>query len=236
MAKKEKAPKAPEAETEVEGEEGAPAKKKLAGKTLILFIVLPAVLLLGGGGAAAYFLFFNKPAATELAEGELVEGEHAADEHAEGEDGKSKADDHGKKDDGHAKDKKDDGHGKDKKGDGHGADGAMGGTLRVGAAGDPSYYTLPDLMVNVSGAGGRASFLKLRLTLEAEDASVFEDVEPVLPRIIDQYQIFLRELRADDLSGSAGAYRLRLELLRRVNLAIAPRRVDAVLIEEMLIQ
>jgi flagellar protein FliL len=232
MAKKEKAPKAPEAETEVEGEEGAPAKKKLAGKTLILFIVLPAVLLLGGGGAAAYFLFFNKPPATELAEGELAEGEHASDTHGEEKDAKAKKDDHGKKDDGHGK--KDDGHGK--KDDGHGGDAGMGGTLRVGAEGDPSYYTLPDLMVNFTGAGGRASFLKLRLTLESEDASVFEAVEPVLPRIIDQYQVFLRELRADDLSGSAGAYRLRLELLRRVNLAIAPRRVDAVLIEEMLIQ
>ena len=58
----------------------------------------------------------------------------------------------------------------------------------------------------------------------------------VAKSIYTDKEVFLRELRADDLSGSAGAYRLRLELLRRVNLAIAPRRVDAVLIEEMLIQ
>jgi flagellar FliL protein len=43
-------------------------------------------------------------------------------------------------------------------------------------------------------------------------------------------------MRTDDLAGSAGAYRLRLELLRRVNLVIAPRHINAVLIEEMLVQ
>ena len=46
----------------------------------------------------------------------------------------------------------------------------------------------------------------------------------------------LSSVRTDDLAGSAGAYRLRLELLRRVNLVIAPMQVNAVLIEEMLVQ
>ena len=57
-----------------------------------------------------------------------------------------------------------------------------------------------------------------------------------IPRVSDQFNGFLRELRTDDLSGSAGAYRLRLELLRRVNLVIAPHQINAVLIEEMLVQ
>ena len=57
-----------------------------------------------------------------------------------------------------------------------------------------------------------------------------------LPRVSDEFNGFLRELRTDDLAGSAGAYRLRLELLRRVNLAIAPAQVNAVLIEEMMVQ
>jgi flagellar FliL protein len=40
----------------------------------------------------------------------------------------------------------------------------------------------------------------------------------------------------EDIAGSAGYSRLQLELLKRVNLAIAPAQVDAVLIEEMLVQ
>ena len=77
---------------------------------------------------------------------------------------------------------------------------------------------------------------RLTLTLEAPDQATVTALEPAIPRITDQFNGFLRELRTDDLSGSAGAYRLRLELMRRVNLVIAPRRVNAVLIEEMLVQ
>jgi flagellar FliL protein len=57
-----------------------------------------------------------------------------------------------------------------------------------------------------------------------------------LPRIVDNFQVYLRELRVDDLQGSAGMYRLREELLRRVNLAVRPARVKDVLFKEMLVQ
>ena len=56
-----------------------------------------------------------------------------------------------------------------------------------------------------------------------------------MPRLQDMFQTFLRELRPEDLAGSEGTYQLRTELLRRVNLVIAPSKVNAVLIEEMLI-
>jgi len=196
---------APEGEAGAEGEEPA-GKKKLAGKTLILFIVLPALLLLGAGGGAAFFLL--KP---------------SAEVHAE-------AGDHGKE-----KKKKKEGHGKEKKG-GHGAAGAEGGGPVV-TEGDGVYYVaLPQMLINFSTDDGRPAFLKLKVTLEAPDEEVAYAVEPELPRIMDQFQGFLRELRMDDISGSAGTARLRLELLRRVNLAIAPAQMNAVLIEEMLVQ
>ena len=103
--------------------------------------------------------------------------------------------------------------------------------------GDGVYYVaLPQMLINFSADDGRPAFLKLRVTLEAPDEDVAYAVEPELPRIMDQFQGFLRELRMDDISGSAGTARLRLELLRRVNLAIAPAQMNAVLIEEMLVQ
>lgn len=215
MAKKEKKPKkgkdepAPDGEEAVaEGAEGvegeAPAKKKLSGKTLILFIVLPAILVLGAGGGAAYFLLFNKP----------------AEAHAE-------ADDHGKA----AKSKGKGGHGEE---GAEGVPGAHGTTITQGEG--VVFVGLPEMLVNVTAADGRPAYLKLRLTLEAADEQVVASLEPQIPRVTDQFTSFLRELRTDDLSGSAGAYRLRLELLRRVNLVIAPAQINAVLIEEMLVQ
>ena len=59
---------------------------------------------------------------------------------------------------------------------------------------------------------------------------------PLLPRIEDQFQVFTRELRTTDLEGSAGVYRLKEELLKRVNIAIYPAKIDAVLFKEILIQ
>jgi flagellar FliL protein len=223
MAKKDKAKKAekpdePEAATPaVEGEEGAaPAKKKLAGKTLVLFVIVPAVLVLGGGGAAAMMLLGGgKPA--EAAQGEA---------HAEKKPAKKpeKKDDHG--------------------GGNHGAEGAAAGGAEESDAGhvmecdegNPCYYAMPPIMVNLAGAeGDRPQFLKLDLVLESGDMSNFDQVPGSMPRLKDQLNSFLRELRVEDLNGSAGSYRLRRELLKRFNIVMAPAKIDAVLIEGMLI-
>ncbi len=211
--KKEKKGEAPpEGADGAEGEEGGGGKKKLAGKQLILFIVLPAILLLGGGGAAAYFLVFaKKPAAVADAHGEK-----------------------GKEDEKKKKDEKKKEKGKDEKG-GEKKDGEGGIKLAEGPNGE-GFLTLPDLIVNIATADSRPAYLKLRLTLQAKDMETAETIEPLLPRILDQYTGFLRELRMEDIAGSAGYSRLQLELLKRVNLAIAPAQVDAVLIEEMLVQ
>jgi len=97
------------------------------------------------------------------------------------------------------------------------------------------FYTMPDVVVNMQTADGRPTFLKLKLTLELPDQATVDELEPNMPRLQDMFQTFLRELRPEDLSGSQGSYQLRMEILRRVNLVIAPSRANAVLIEEMLI-
>jgi flagellar FliL protein len=97
------------------------------------------------------------------------------------------------------------------------------------------FYSLPDMVVNMQTADGKPTFLKLKLTLEVADRDTAEAIQPELPRLTDMFQTFLRELRPEDLSGSQGSFQLRMEILRRVNLVIAPAKVNAVLIEEMLI-
>lgn len=97
------------------------------------------------------------------------------------------------------------------------------------------FYTMPDILVNIQSADGRPSYLKLKLTLELPDHETAEELEPATPRLNDMFSTFLRELRPEDLSGSQGTYELRMEILRRANLVVAPAEVKAVLIEEMLI-
>jgi flagellar FliL protein len=101
------------------------------------------------------------------------------------------------------------------------------------------FFDMPDLIVNLNtgtSAARRTNFLKISVSLELENPGDIEVVTQNMPRIIDNFQIYLRELRIDDLQGSAGLYRLREELLRRVNLAARPARVRDVLFKEMLVQ
>ena len=123
--------------------------------------------------------------------------------------------------------------GKDEKG-GKDAKGGAGPTITQGPDG-VLFYTMPDIVVNMQTADGRPTFLKLKLTLELPDQDTADALEPNMPRLQDMFQTFLRELRPEDLSGSQGSYQLRMELLRRVNLVMAPSKANAVLIEEMLI-
>ncbi len=97
---------------------------------------------------------------------------------------------------------------------------------------------LPDMTINLAGSSGqeRQQFLKLKLSLEVSDPKMLPEITPMLPRVQDTFQVFLRELRPSDLEGSAGLYRLKEELMRRVNVAVYPNKIDAVNFKEMLVQ
>lgn len=208
--KKKGAPEEAAAEAEAapatEGEAGAEGEAPKKKKLPLLFIIIPAALVVLGGGGGAAF-FLLKPKPAEAAQGE--DGHAAAPKKAE----------------------KGGGHGGGKEGE---ADPALG---KISAGPDGvTFYTLPDMVVNIQSADGRPTFLKLRLTLETKDAALASHLQSEMPRMQDMFQGFLRELRPEDLAGSAGTYQLRAEILRRVNLIAAPGKVDAVLIEEMLVQ
>ncbi len=186
--------------------DGAPRKKKLP--MVMIAAALGAVVVLAGGGTGAYLFVFKKPP---------TPAEAAAKATKDAKDAKAKK----------AKDAKG-GEKKDGKPDPNapvvkdGPDGVV-------------FYTLPDVVVNMQTADGRPSFLKLKLTLELPDHDTADVLSPNMPRLQDMFQVFLRELRPEDLAGSQGGYQLRTEILRRVNLVIAPSRANAVLIEEMLV-
>lgn len=170
----------------------APAKKKkLSGKKLVLFIVLPVVLLVG--------LYMSGMLDSVMGGGEPAEGH--------GEEGAAA--------DAHA---------------------APAPEIEHGEGHEMFYLELPEMTVNLRSNNQRATYLQLKVTLELALEEDVAKVEKVLPRVVDQFQTYLRELHAADLEGSAAVYRLREELLFRVNEAIAPAHVNDILFESMLVQ
>jgi flagellar FliL protein len=168
-AKAKEADKDVDAATEDEGEQQAPAKRKLPLKLII--IAAAGLLVVGGGGAAAFFL--------------LGSNHESA----------------------------------------------------VAAAKPAVFFDVPEVLVNLASANSdRSQYLKIKVVLELPDAKLKEQITPVMPRLMDTFQTYLRELRPTDLDGSAGLYRMKEELTRRVNIAIAPSRVNAVLFKEIVVQ
>lgn len=98
------------------------------------------------------------------------------------------------------------------------------------------YYEVPEMLVNLNTSGRRAGYLKISVSLEVASEEDFARLDAILPRIVDDFQVYLRELRIEDLHGSAGLQRLREELFMRVSNAAAPTEVRDVLFREMLIQ
>ena len=116
-----------------------------------------------------------------------------------------------------------------------GSSGAANGEGSVEAAAT-AFYDLPDITVNLNSDDGAPEFLRLKVALEVRDEAMIAMIEPKMARVLDAFQVYLRELRRSDLEGSAGIYRLREELQRRVNLAVYPASVDNILFKEILIQ
>lgn len=101
----------------------------------------------------------------------------------------------------------------------------------------PVFIDVPDMMVNLVGVPGeRVQYLKVKVVLEVKEEKQIEAIKPSMPRVTDIFQTYLRELRATDLSGSAGLFRLKEELTKRVNAAVSPIQVSAVLFKEIVVQ
>ena len=111
--------------------------------------------------------------------------------------------------------------------DGHGA---------TSEAAHSFIFNLPPMIVNFNNEGANGAFMKLTVALEVANEEMMVEIQPRMAKVVDAFQVYLRELRRSDLEGSAGVYRLKEELLRRVNVAIYPSRVESVLFKEILVQ
>jgi flagellar FliL protein len=193
-----------------EGEGGGKKSKKM------LFIIIGAVLLLLiGGGAGAYFMGLLDPLLGKAPAEVCTTDEHGVETCVPAEEDGHAATDGAAEETVCTKDE----HGKE-----------------VCAAPGAQFLKIPDMIVNLNSEDGPPRYLRLSVQLEFKNAADMAAVEKVMPRVVDQFQTYLRELRVKDLRGSAGIYRLQMELLNRVNQASYPVEVQGVLFQEILIQ
>ncbi|MCZ4345892.1 flagellar basal body-associated FliL family protein [Devosia sp. J2-20] len=113
------------------------------------------------------------------------------------------------------------------------ADDGHGGTIE---AAHTFIFNLPPMIINLNNEADGEAFMKLTVALEVANEEMMLEIQPRMAKVVDAFQVYLRELRKSDLEGSAGVYRLKEELLRRVNVAIYPSRVESVLFKEILVQ
>jgi flagellar FliL protein len=191
-----------------------PAAKppKAGGRKKLLLLALP--LLLGGAGAGLWFggvlpplLGMGKDGHAGAGHGEAGHGEPARAEA-----GRAAA-----------------GPGAEAERDGKNASGGGKSTA-------PVFVDLPEMITNLNAGPRRTGFLKLHAKLELARAEDQSAVTAAMPRLIDLFQTYLRELRPEELRGAAGTYRLREELIARAGLAAAPAQIVDVLFTEMLVQ
>jgi flagellar FliL protein len=127
-------------------------------------------------------------------------------------------------------------HGEEKAGEQAKGEGKAEGGHGAAAIATPVYYELPGFLVNLNSTTSRVSFLKMSVTLELRDAAAVALMDANKPRIQDTFNTYLRELRPADIQGSAGIYRLRTELISRLNSTIAEGVVKDILFGEIIVQ
>jgi flagellar FliL protein len=114
--------------------------------------------------------------------------------------------------------------------------GLLGRKAAPAAANGPVYVDVPEIVTNLNVPGKRQSYLKLHAKLELPGPDDAAPVNAAMPRILDLFQTYLRDMRPEELRGSEGSYRLREELVDRAGIAVAPARISDVLFIEMIIE
>ncbi len=115
-----------------------------------------------------------------------------------------------------------------KKDSAHGSAGEAGGEVK--------FFDVPPMVVNLRSPDGSARFVKLHFVIVPGEKATDETLKAQLPLVIDAYQSFLRELRPEDLAGSAAVFRLKEEMLVRANEALGEGMIKDILIQDLVQQ
>ena len=100
----------------------------------------------------------------------------------------------------------------------------------------PVFVEMPEVIANLNTGARRAAFIKMKARLEVAKPEDVAIIQAAMPRILDLFQTYLREMRPEEMRSSASTYKLREELLSRTNIAGNPAKVVSVLFTELIVQ
>jgi|GEM_PF-1286269 len=96
-------------------------------------------------------------------------------------------------------------------------------------------YEMPEITTNLAPTNEKESWIKIAITIQLENNKDQATIDKKLPMIKDAIIVFLRELRASDLSSSGGSMVLKTELVKRINKIMYPAKINDVLLREILL-
>lgn len=123
---------------------------------------------------------------------------------------------------------------------GHGAEaepaeeGESGG--HGGGDSKEAFVDVPAMVVNLRSPDGASRFLKIHFMIVPGAKGTVDGLKEKLPLILDAYQPFLRELRPEDLAGSAAVFRIKEEMLIRATDVAGAGSVKDILIQDLVQQ
>jgi flagellar FliL protein len=110
---------------------------------------------------------------------------------------------------------------------------ADGAPAEVVDTAPPVFYDMPEIVIRLDG--GQGPYLKLATVLDLAPDHAPDEIKAIEPRLLDMMQTYLIELKPDDIKGTAGMYRVREELLRRVN-DLLPGSTKDILFKTIILQ
>lgn len=93
----------------------------------------------------------------------------------------------------------------------------------------------PEIVTNLAPTNDKESYIKLSMTLELNDAKDQDGVDKKLNILKDTIIVFLREVRASDLTSAGGSMMLKTEVTKRVNKILYPIEIKDVLFKEIFV-
>ncbi len=97
------------------------------------------------------------------------------------------------------------------------------------------FFEIPEITTNLAPINDKESWIKFGITLQLENSKDQAVLDKKIPMIKDSIIVFLREIRASDLSSSGGSMMLKTELLKRVNKIMYPIILKDILFREILL-
>ncbi|MDG2534038.1 flagellar basal body-associated FliL family protein [Sphingomonas sp. HITSZ_GF] len=116
------------------------------------------------------------------------------------------------------------------------AEGGHGDSGGEAEGGKDAYLDVPAFMVNLRSPDGQARFLKLHFMIVPGDGIAPDAMKEKLPLLLDSFQPFLRELRPEDLAGSAAVFRIKEEMMVRSTATLGEGQVKDILIQDLVQQ